>query len=83
MAHYCHHEVRFRGRVVQLVCRYQSPMSATVLRGKPLPELEGQDAICFYRDEQPHRTRSIVRAFMRLLRRQGHLNADGECDCYS
>lgn len=83
MATYCGHEVRFRGRLLEITCRYNVPMSVEVKKGKPLPELVGQDLyhLRFPETEKERFGHKIYRALVRVMRRQGQLTADGTCDC--
>lgn len=86
MAFYCSHEVRFRGRLLEVDCRYCSVLGITILKGDPLPELENYD---FYYahptkggESVPlEKRRKVIRVLLRVMRRKGIFNASGHCDC--
>ena len=73
MACYCGREVRYRGRLIEIIFRYGCFMTAKVKKGKSLPVLgRGWD----YGDQRKVAT-DATRGILRILRRQNEVNQRG------
>jgi hypothetical protein len=85
MATYCSHDVWFRGRLVRVHCRYNSPQGVSIVKGKLLPELtEVKDIYVspfFCRNDPTDRINPVFRALFRVLRRQREFSPSGRCYC--
>ena len=85
MATYCVHQVRFRGRLVRINCRYNTPQSIEVVKGKSLPELTSWGDIYVPPSLCPNNPQDhinkVFRALFRVLRRKGTFGRMGHCHC--
>lgn len=85
MATYCTHEVRFRGRLVSIHCRYNTPQSIGVVKGRPLPELTSLGDIYVPPSLCPNNPQDhinkVFRALFRVLRRKRIFSRMGHCKC--
>lgn len=73
MACYCNREVRYRGRLIEIMFRYGSFMTARIVKGKPL---HGLGKKWDYGDRRKVAT-DATRAVLHLLRRRDEVNQSG------